>query len=463
MNGYKDLVFTCHTHDKAEEIRRVYVLHALNHVIKNRSRVLKNNSKLTAASREGREIGEVRDQGLTRPKVLIIMPFRNSALKTVETMIKSLLFPGKGEVSHHKRFRKEYGIAEEQKPPGYKPNSYLHIFDGNTDDCFRVGVAVKKTSLRLYTKFYSCDIIIASPLGLRTIIGGEGDKERDFDFLSSLEIVIIDQTDVFLMQNWDHVMHLFSHLHLQPKDGHGVDFSRVREWALNGRGKYYCQYLLFSAVQTPEINSLVSSYFHNYEGQVRVSTSTWTGSVCQVIRSVPQYFHRIKSHTHQEIPDSRFKYFVDEILPKLSSPLMEHICVFIPSYFDFVRLRNHLKKEEIEFAHMSEYTKPSSLSRARTFFASGRRKLLLLTERLHFFRRYRISGIHHLVFYAPPTYPEFYSELINMMSSDSSRGTVTTLYSQYDVLSLQRVTGSTNVLTLIKSEEMKHTIVTGDL
>ena len=85
-------------------------------------------------------------------------------------------------------------------------DSYLHIFDGNTDDCFRVGVAVKKTSLRLYTKFYSCDVIIASPLGLRTIIGGEGDKERDFDFLSSLEIVIIDQTDVFLMQNWDHVM-----------------------------------------------------------------------------------------------------------------------------------------------------------------------------------------------------------------------------------------------------------------
>ena len=38
---------------------------------------------------------EIRDQGLTRPKVLIIMPFRNSALKTVETMIKSLLPPGK--------------------------------------------------------------------------------------------------------------------------------------------------------------------------------------------------------------------------------------------------------------------------------------------------------------------------------------------------------------------------------
>jgi U3 small nucleolar RNA-associated protein 25 len=35
-------------------------------------------------------------------------------------------------------------------------------------------MSVSKKTLKLYTEFYSSDIIIASPLGLRTVIGEEG-------------------------------------------------------------------------------------------------------------------------------------------------------------------------------------------------------------------------------------------------------------------------------------------------
>lgn len=32
------------------------------------------------------------------------------------------------------------------------------------------------------------------------IVGAEGESERDYDFLASIEVVILDQAEVFLMQ-----------------------------------------------------------------------------------------------------------------------------------------------------------------------------------------------------------------------------------------------------------------------
>ncbi|XP_022097909.1 digestive organ expansion factor homolog isoform X2 [Acanthaster planci] len=462
MNSYQDLLYTERTHKNAEEICNVYCLHLLNHIVKSREIVLKHNTMLSKDNTLDTET--MRDQGLTRPRILVVVPFRNAALRIVNTFIKLLLAADSQNLGRRKRFSDEYGEAEERPPSKHPmPEDWESTFAGNTDDHFRIGLAITRKRLQLYTNFYMSDIIIASPLGLRTLIGTKGEKHQDYDFLSSIELLIMDQTDVFLMQNWEHIMHLMEYMHLQPRDSHGVDFSRLREWTLNGWSKYYRQTLIFSCITTPEINSLFNKHCANLAGKAVVYNPPVTGSICQVITQLPQVFHRIECQSFMEEPDKRFDFFVSKILPRYQDPTMVGTLIYIPSYFDFVRLRNHFRKEEIHFAQICEYTSQPNISRARLYIANRSRHLLLFTERFYYFRRLKIKKIHNIIFYQLPSHPQFYSELCNMLQllQGAAEHNCSILYTHYDAQRLAAVVGSTRCRHMLSSDKDVHLLVTG--
>lgn len=66
FNNYNDVYFPQRTFANSEEIRFIYSLHAVNHVLKTRIKIIHHNAKLSA--KEGGDT-EFRDQGLVRPKV----------------------------------------------------------------------------------------------------------------------------------------------------------------------------------------------------------------------------------------------------------------------------------------------------------------------------------------------------------------------------------------------------------
>ena len=84
---------------------------------------------------------------------------------------------------------------------------------------------------------------------------------------------------------------------------------------------------------------------------------------------------------------SLLRNFILKVLPEFSGELMKQTVVFIPSYFDFVRVRNYMNREELDFGQLCEYTKTPDVSRTRSKFFHGELHFLLYTERLHFFRR----------------------------------------------------------------------------
>lgn len=461
LTSYKDVYCSEESSENLEQIRLVYVVHTLNHVLKTRKQILKNGKKL---SKDGAAAKHVRDQGLCRPKVLIVVPFKESARRVVDLMGKLLFGQVKGgNVSNKKRFDEDFGSGEpkglgKMKASGKKPDDFYDTFCGDTDDAFKIGLAVTKKTLKLYSDFYSSDVILASPLGLRMVIGVDGEAKRDFDFLSSVEMVIMDQMEILAMQNWDHISHIVEHLNLQPSQSRGVDFSRVRMWSLNGLSKNYRQTLLFSSVCMPEANAILSKDCGNYCGSVRVVNPSPIGTICSISTRVPVVFHRFETSSISRGVDDRFDYFVNRIMPEFQKDLMYHTLIFVPSYFDYVRVRNWCNGSDLDFGEISEYSKEKKVAMSRDLFFHGEKHFLLYSERAHFYRRYAIKGIRHLIFYQLPHFPKYFSELCNFMHFQNKKGgsdgnmSCTVLYCKYDIQRLAPVVSTDRAATMLSAD-----------
>ncbi|KAF5357301.1 hypothetical protein D9758_005878 [Tetrapyrgos nigripes] len=457
LSKHQDLYITPSPWETKKCLREAISLHALNHVTKKRRRVLKNNERLSHAAKSGAEPPEdVQDQGFTRPSVLILLPFRSSGLEWFKALTSHTPSP-EFQIENQSRFVAEYGLPPDavdklaSAEPGTYPVDHVETFKGNVDDSFRVGIKLTRKSVKMFTEFYGCDIIMASPLGLRQSI----QKEKNADYLSSIEILLIDQLDALTMQNWEHVKFVMEHINKMPKESHDTDFSRTKPWYLDGHAQYLRQSILLSAYETPETRALYNAELKNVAGKSRLDR-VW--SPIEVPEGIEQNFVKFDCSSPKDEADKRFNYFTTQLLPNVLKSAVQsaNTVIFIPSYFDFVRVHNYFRTlSGVTFTVLSEYSSNQDISRARQAFFVGNKSFLLMTERFHFYKRYKIRGIRNLVFYGPPDHPQYYTELLSYPfldeGVDSSDVTCRVLYSKYDWFRLERIAGTEPAVEMIKS------------
>lgn len=440
---YQDVHFVYKTHDNFF-YKSIYLLHSINHVYKTRYRILKNNFRLSSSQNE--EL-ECKDQGFTRPKVLILLPKRYECYKLVNLLIQ---LSGIEQQENKKRFNDEF--STEKKTFKNKPIDFETIFKGNNNDFFCLGLKFTRKCLKLYSSFYSSDIIIASPLGLFMILKNPTKKKRQSDFLSSIEILIVDHANQIEMQNWSHMSVIFSFVNKIPKEFHDSDFSRIRMWYINDKSKFLRQTLIFSEFSTPNVNSLILSKLFNISGNV-ILKSLYDSENCFLRKlgcNLRFLFHRIESASLLDDHEKRFDFFKNTMFSEFNKyPYENGILLYIPQYFDFVRINLYLKNHsKIVFGSINEYSSNSEIARARHQFLTGKLNILLYTERLHHFRRFDLSGVKLIFLYQIPLNPLFLNELVSFVKKSSKSNIVDLnlsfvkgIFSKWDFLSLESFFG----------------------
>lgn len=201
--------------------------------------VSKNNAKLKAAkAAAGADISavpEVADGSLTKARVVIIAPCRHVAFRCVRTLLELHGEHTTQMKSFLGRFSEEFGPDEDGRPVRANgqpyPEDFTFTFTGNTDDNFSIGLKMTRKSVKLYSKLQFSDVIIASPLAVRMLVGEHG---KGADCLASVEIAVVLGVEMLHMQNWEHLITSMVAMNQTPGSDHGTDFSRVRSFCLNG-------------------------------------------------------------------------------------------------------------------------------------------------------------------------------------------------------------------------------------
>ncbi|KAK6126629.1 hypothetical protein DH2020_039639 [Rehmannia glutinosa] len=305
--------------EEDSNIMDAYLMHSLNHIFRSRDLVVKNERKLAKnqESVEGKTVNAdaYLDRGFTRPKVLILLPLAGIARRVVKRLIQLTPSKHKANVENLERFYEEFGSGRTE--------------DKNDYDDAEIPKSKKK------------------------IGEAEVEKEKDVDYLSSIEILIIDHADVMLMQNWSHVNTVVEQLNRLPSKQHGTDIMRIRPWYLDGQARFYRQTIILGSHINPELNALFNQHCLNYRGKVKLECK-YKGVLPKILIQVRQIYERFDTESIAEADDARLKYFCEKVFPKIKDSVQNGVMIFVSSYFEFVRLRNYLKSQAASFCLFGE-------------------------------------------------------------------------------------------------------------
>ncbi|KRW98859.1 hypothetical protein PPERSA_04792 [Pseudocohnilembus persalinus] len=458
VKNYVDLTYIDQDELNAQQIRKQYVTHILNHVEKvngmeknkqknknqeeekeneqnskkeqKLSEKLENKNKKLLEDQDGNNNNEQEEdvqqnKGYTRCKVLVLTPFKGDANVIVKEIISQ--YTGKDGISKTS-FKQRY-------------EEYYEDPDKFTEDDFRLGIALTKAkSIKLFSSFEHSDIIITSPMGLRQKIGAKGSKDREFSFLSSIDILIIDRASTIFMQNFTYLEEILEVINKIPKHQkmtNGIE--EIRPYFFDNMAKFYRQSIVYTECNFPELNSLKNKFFHNYKGQI-MNKPIYAPLFSEKELVFNQEFYKIEIQNYQNELDERFQYFKNKIWEQWRN--VDNAVIFCSSYFEYLKVKDYLAKINASFQGVCEYTKKNRVQSRCTLWKKKEFRTILYSERLSFFDIWHLKNQQHILFYSLPRTGFLYKEFLQNIDNPNPKTKIQCLFTKYDAMQLERIVGT---------------------
>ena len=359
----------------------------------------------------------IKDQGFTSPKVLILVPYKKHARIILEEIVNIFSNNNWKGITNKKKFKDEYSE-----------------FDSN-DDCFRMGINISffENKMKLYSSFDESDIILASPLGLKLASPSDNDKtfknNKVYDFLSSIEIFLMDFSEVFIYQNIDHLNEILSFINKQPKNNQNiVDINRIKENYANNYGEYLRQNIIISHFKSLDIDLSINEICKNINGKI-LFDGPYENQPELIKKEFSEKYNYLNSKNYEiryefkilrdlkgeDDFDEKFKYFTKNIWQNLYESFEKHTIIFISSSFDYLRLKSFFKQKSKSVCYISEDTDKKDWQRNRLYFENGKYKFLLYNERAHIYKKINLKFAKNIFFYSLPEDPRVFNDLIHLI------------------------------------------------
>ena len=363
------------------------------------------------------ETTNIKDQGFTYPKILILLPYKKHARLIIEEIINVFNKGNWNGISGKKKLKNEYGE-----------------FD-SLNDCFKLGINFSffDNKINLFTPFEESDIIIASPLGLKLTSPNEKDKtvknKKVYDFLSSIEILLMDFSEVFIYQNLDHLDEILSFINKIPKNNQNiVNINRIKDNYSNGFGNLVRQSIIISHFKSIDLDVLINEYCNNINGRIIINENC----INQIEKIKKDFSEKYPNASINDIEvrfefkilnnlkgeddyDDKFNYFTKNIWKNLYESFERHTIIFVSSTFDFLRLKSFFKQKSKSVVFISEDTDKKDWQRNRLFFEQGKYKFLLYDERAHVYKKINLKFAKNIFFYSLPEDPKIFYEMIDLI------------------------------------------------